>query len=956
MKGMRRIYIVSIISVAIVLFASINIHAQESKSDSILKSIYDNFATTTDDEQYEALKELRVAAKSENNRYNYNFALSNLATYAYQMKDDVAFTEYAEEAYTHWQNEPNLNRERVYYTAGQVIFLEFAKGNNRKALELYFIMLSDFKKDTSSSEYLTEVYSNLSSDYRSIGDLESALLYNEKVIELIDQNHSDDPNEYILRGDIESTQGHIYRDKNDYQSALNYYNRSISNLKKYNDDYHQSTKGKLLIESYLGRAKTSLLVNDLEDAKKALDEAEKIQIEVDFQRYQTLEIRGQYYIQIKDHEKGQELLASALEETIKGAFTSKKFPREARITMRMGDGKKMNDDLISALHYYHDALKYIDTTTVEKNLRSNPKIEHIIHTKQALEILQKKAKTAVKIFGKNNDRDYLDIAINAYQAAVELLDKMKVNYLNQKTKYFIASNATNLYNEYIKLLADQYEDSKNDDLISNIYMIAERNKSTIAFDELQYKYELANAQIPEDLKQKHQDLKIDISYNERLLSDLKTSKSNDLASISKLEKKVFNLNEEFITLDQKLNREYAQELSNREGLLQFPSMKEIQSSLGSGDLFIETFQSENHIYFIGFDQHEHHLHKIPITKINEVAEQYIDIISTRPSVPLHEDVDFIRMSNELYNATLKTFLDRFSSKKRLLIVPDGLLSSIPFESLITDKSNPLSFLIHDYNIAYLYASRQVISKKTEFQDVSILSLAPQFNGLFSNVRSCDRDSLSSLPFARKESEYLSESYLGTFLNSGDVKKSDLIDNINSHQIIHIGTHACVNQVDPMLNEIHFSDTYITNKEIENQLASPELIVLGACNTANGKYIKGQGLLSLSKGFLQAGAKCIQASLWEIDDFSSSEIIKTMFANLQTGIAKSDALRSSKISFIEKADRLRVHPYFWAGIIQTGDDTPLFYKTNELFSNLYIQSILAMLLLLGFVYLIKCKFF
>jgi len=945
---MRRTIIISFTSLVFILCASLSNFAQENQSKQILESFLANFSSTTFEEQYATLKQLEEVAKSENNSYHYNYALTNIADFAFYEKDYVTFTEYSEAAYQHWQDHPDMGRERTYYTVTKAIALESRKGNTKKALELYFIMLSALKKDTSSSEYLTDLYSNLSSEYRSIGDLESALLYSQKVLELIDQNHSKDPKKHLLMGRVESTLGHIYRDKKDFQKASKYYRSSISHLNKhkYKDDYWRSHGDKLLIATYLGLAKTSLMINDLELANKALTAAEEIQSKVDFQQYQTLEITGQYNIQSKDYSKAQELLEAALKEA-GGIFSSKKFPKEARITMRMGDGKKKNEDLVSALSYYHEALKYIDTST-SVNLLSNPKAENIVHTKQALEILHKKAATATTLFIDSKEEKYFDIASNSYQAAVELLDKMKVYFLNQDTKYFIASNASTLYNDYIKLLADQYAASKNNVLISSIYSIAEKNKSAITFDELKYKYALANAKIPEELKNKHRDLKLDIAYSERILNESNSVKDIDAVSIDKLKKKIFNLNEEFVTLDQKLNRDYAEELSNKESLLMFPSMQEIQSKLESGDLFLETFQSENQYYFIAFDQTEHHLLEIPTSSINKKVEEYIDIVSSRPEVSLDKDQRFMDISHEIYSVFLSPILNQFTNKKRLLIVPDGLLGSIPFESLITDKSNPQSFLIHELNITYLYASHQVIDKKPNLEKVSILSLAPQFENSFSQVRSCDRDSLSSLPYAKKESEFLGQLFSGTFLNSKSVKKSDLLDNIGSHDIIHIATHACINESNPMLNEIHFSDTYLTNSEIENQLASPELIVLGACHTANGKYIEGEGLLSLSKGFLQAGSKCIHSSLWAIDDYSSSEIIKGMFTNLKTGKTKSEALRSSKLAFLEKADGLRAHPYFWAGIIQTGEDSSLFEQRNKYLSFDYWTYILGGIALLGLV--------
>jgi len=318
-------------------------------------------------------------------------------------------------------------------------------------------------------------------------------------------------------------------------------------------------------------------------------------------------------------------------------------------------------------------------------------------------------------------------------------------------------------------------------------------------------------------------------------------------SIDKLRKKIFDLNEAFVTLDQKLNREYADELDDRENLLKFPTMEEIQSFLEPKDLFIETFQSDEHLYFIGFDQGNHILKEVAIDQISPLLQQYIEAVSKRPEMTLDQDNSFVNLSNKIYELTLKDILLQFKGKERALIVPDGLLSSVPFEALNTEKSDPYHFLMNDINITYLYSSRQIINEEAAVGEVNVLSLAPQFGNLFASTRSCSRDSLSSLPFARKESEYLGELFPGTFINSGDVKKSDLIENIHDHQVIHIATHACLNETNPMMNEIHFSDSYLTNVEIENQLASPELIVLGACYTANGKYIEGQGLSSQSLG-------------------------------------------------------------------------------------------------------------
>jgi len=923
--------------------------AQGKSSDQILKYIFENNGISTEEQQYEDLKELRLAAINENHEYNYNFALTSLSIAAFDKKDKVSFSEYTEEAFRQWQSGANLDAESIFYTASQAVTLESIKGNNQKSLDIYFLLLDAIKRDTSSSNYLTTIYTNLASSYRSMGDIESAIFYNDMVIEELESGRFNAEDADLIKGTAQSIGGHAYRDKQDYQKAIEYYSRSLESLTKYNSKFKKDDKLRVIIEANLGIAKTYLEAGKFDLAKGALKEAQRIQEDLDYLRYRTLEIKGQIAIKQGYYLQGEESLEEAFMMAREGAEFNKKFPSEARIAMYLADCKKTQGQLNSALILYQRALQHVDSTTNEE-LHFNPEVDLILHPKQALEILEKKAEVASGLYHTSKDQKYFNVSASAYQTTVELLDKMKVNFLNKDTKYFIASNAALVYDKYIKLLAEEYRRANSEQILSEIYLVSEKNKSTIAFNELEYKYELANSKIPDSIKIKYRDLKIDIGYYERLLDEAERKKLKVAADITTLKNLIFDLNEDFITLDQKINREYGDDLKSRERLLQFPTMTDIRGQLNAGDLFVEVFQSKDNIYLIVFDQYTHQLIELPITELSGDLELYIQSVSQRPEVALENDKKFLDLSQSIFEVLMKPVVDRYPEKSRVLIVPDGLLSSISFESLIPNASDPYHFFIHDVNITYLYGSRQLLNVGKGLTDVNVLSLAPQFGETHSGVRSCSRDSLGNLPFAKKECEFLSENFEGSFFFGQAVNRSGLLDKIGTHEVIHLATHACLNDVNPMLNEIHFSDAYLTNKEIENQLASPELIVLGACNTANGKYIKGQGLQSLSKGFLQAGCKCIQSSLWEIDDYASSEIIKAMFINLKEGTRKSEALRKSKLSFLEEADGLRAHPYFWSGIIQTGDDSPLFKSSLSLrqwmINGMIIVTLLALLLMYG----------
>ncbi|NET34653.1 MAG: CHAT domain-containing protein, partial [Cyanothece sp. SIO1E1] len=102
----------------------------------------------------------------------------------------------------------------------------------------------------------------------------------------------------------------------------------------------------------------------------------------------------------------------------------------------------------------------------------------------------------------------------------------------------------------------------------------------------------------------------------------------------------------------------------------------------------------------------------------------------------------------------------------------------------------------------------------------------------------------------------------------------------------------------------------------------DLAVLSACNTGSGQLVKGDGVLSLSKGFVHAGCPSAVMSLWSVDDFSTSEIMIDFYDYLKKGYTKDEALRKAKLDFIASADKVKKHPFFWAAFVQMGDPVAL----------------------------------
>ncbi|HKV11899.1 MAG TPA: CHAT domain-containing protein, partial [Thermoanaerobaculia bacterium] len=97
----------------------------------------------------------------------------------------------------------------------------------------------------------------------------------------------------------------------------------------------------------------------------------------------------------------------------------------------------------------------------------------------------------------------------------------------------------------------------------------------------------------------------------------------------------------------------------------------------------------------------------------------------------------------------------------------------------------------------------------------------------------------------------------------------------------------------------------------------DLVVLSACRTGLGEEVMGEGLVGLSQAFMHAGAPRLVASLWNVDDRATSELMKRFYgAYLAENLPPPQALRKAQIS-LWRESRWQA-PYYWAGFVAQGE--------------------------------------
>jgi LPXTG-motif cell wall-anchored protein len=149
------------------------------------------------------------------------------------------------------------------------------------------------------------------------------------------------------------------------------------------------------------------------------------------------------------------------------------------------------------------------------------------------------------------------------------------------------------------------------------------------------------------------------------------------------------------------------------------------------------------------------------------------------------------------------------------------------------------------------------------------------------------------------------------------------------------------------------DNFLRAYEIAQLDLNADLVVLSACETGYGKFQQGEGVMSLAHSFAYAGASSVLMSLWQVNDLSTTAIMKDYYSNLACLKTKEKALQEAKLDYLEAQEgSILSHPAFWAAFVQTGDTAPmeLVAKTGKTFRQMhyFLFGIGALLLsLLGF---------
>jgi CHAT domain-containing protein/tetratricopeptide (TPR) repeat protein len=265
-------------------------------------------------------------------------------------------------------------------------------------------------------------------------------------------------------------------------------------------------------------------------------------------------------------------------------------------------------------------------------------------------------------------------------------------------------------------------------------------------------------------------------------------------------------------------------------------------------------------------------------------------------------------ASALYQAVLGPVRKLIPPGSNVIVVPDGALHQLAFETLVAPDPQP-HYWIEDVTIATAPSLRVLRDEGRQPARTPKLLLIgdPVLTG----------PEFAPLPNVKREIAAVEERFPAAnrtvFTGAGAIPEAYAKASPAQFTDIDFATHATANRESPLNSAIilsHQGENFkLYARDVADVPLSADLVTISACTSAGSKAYSGEGLMGFAWAFLQAGAQNVIASLWDVDDTRSVEIMRGLYAGMAGGRSPARALRSAKLALLHSGSSGRL-PYYW----------------------------------------------
>ena len=544
--------------------------------------------------------------------------------------------------------------------------------------------------------------------------------------------------------------------------------------------------------------------------------------------------------------------------------------------------------------------------------------------------------------------EYLERSFEYSTITIDQIEKDLTKHAKESSFLLSRSDFHNYYNDHINIARSLYKHTGDPVYALKMFSGMEKSKAAYFRNILQTKKAYFKAKIPDSLIRELKRIDILTSEYEHLMYNNNTEEFAKVTPEGRYIDTLFILNETKEWLRKHLDDNY--EIYNK--IKYNPTIAEpteIQARLKEDEVLVNYYLIRDRIIIVSIDKKRTYVNESRIDSLPLLINEYLDKYALLEVVLSDTllDSEFLEKGHLLYKLLVEPLSDHIQDKD-LIIIPDQELAYLPFEAFIKSyrysdgNLKDVRYLLHEHAVTYSPSATLLFNyfRNPDSNNISphVLAIAPDYSNYWDESSTSTARGLSfkALPGALSEVNRISDYFYLTKHIDDEATESNFKKAAGEYDILHFAMHALIDDDNPLFSKLVFhknndqeNDGFLNTYEIYHLDLNGDLVVLSSCNTGIGKLHKGEGVINLSRAFQFAGIPSAIATLWNVEDKSSSQIMKAFYKHLSQGLEKDEALRLAKLDFLSKAEDPYLHPLFWAGYIHIGDNAPVGKTKNML---------------------------
>jgi CHAT domain-containing protein len=375
-------------------------------------------------------------------------------------------------------------------------------------------------------------------------------------------------------------------------------------------------------------------------------------------------------------------------------------------------------------------------------------------------------------------------------------------------------------------------------------------------------------------------------------------------------------------------------------------LRTVQASLHGDEMLLEYVLGDSQSYCLRTTRTGAEILVLPAGRktIEKLVDDYLATVRSRQTD--------VMAGKELFSLLLQTAISK-DPKPRLTIVPDGKLHLVPFDGLVDQNGK---YVLESHIVTYAPSATVLhLLRRSHSTDKLAMSFLGVGDVIYPRSKALTADAVGmrttkqnataeffdlegvtfpELPGSLQEVVSVAELIIGekrVLLGKDATEAGFKALPLADFRVIHLAVHGLGNSEFPDRAALVLGNSPSTGqdgllqvREIRDLPLHADLVTLSACDTGNGKLLGEEGIASLERAFLLAGAKSVIASLWTADDTYTIALMKRFYQHLIDGYDKGAALQQAKVDLLKQFAGQAV-PVYWAGFTLVGDGSVAIFK-------------------------------